>query len=219
MVNILQQANVSFMTLGCEERCTGDPARRLGDESLFQNFKQKNIETLRAHGARKIVTHCPHCLNTLKNEYSDNAEFTVVHHSQLLNTLVQEGKVQLDPARSEQSITFHDPCYLGRHNGEYDAPRAVVASVPGTTLVEMERSREKSFCCGGGGGQMWLESAGRERVEGMRLAEAEGTGARTIATACPFCKIMLESASATAGKQELVQIRDIAELVNEAIVR
>jgi Fe-S oxidoreductase len=221
MVNILQQANVSFVTLGCEERCTGDPARRLGDEGLFHNFKQKNIETLRAHGARKIVTHCPHCLNTLKNEYSEKGkpEFTVVHHSQLLNTLVQEGKIELDPARSEQTITFHDPCYLGRHNGEYDAPRAVVASVPGTTLVEMERSRDKSFCCGGGGGQMWLESAGRERVEGMRLAEAEGTGARTIATACPFCKIMLESASATAGKQELVQIRDIAELVNEAIVR
>ena len=221
MVHILQQANVSFVTLGCEERCTGDPARRLGDEGLFQNFKQKNIETLRAHGARKIVTHCPHCLNTLKNEYSEKGkpEFTVVHHSQLLNTLVQEGKIQLDPARGEQTITFHDPCYLGRHNGEYDAPRAVVASVPGTTLVEMERSREKSFCCGGGGGQMWLESAGRERIEGMRLAEAEGTGARTIATACPFCKIMLESASATAGKQELVQIRDIAELVNEAIVR
>jgi Fe-S oxidoreductase len=221
MVNIMQQANVSFVTLGCEERCTGDPARRLGDEGLFQDFKRKNIDTLRAAGARKIVTHCPHCLNTLKNEYAEKgqAEFTVVHHSQLLNTLVQEGKIQLKPADTDKAITFHDPCYLGRHNGEYDAPRAVVEALPGATLVEMDRSREKSFCCGGGGGQMWLESVGRERVEGIRLAEAEKTGARTVATACPFCKIMLESASATAGKQELVQIRDIAELVNEAIVR
>jgi Fe-S oxidoreductase len=193
----------------------------MGDEGLFQNFKSKNIETLRAHGARKIVTHCPHCLNTLKNEYSENGqeEFTVVHHSQLLSMLVQEGKIQLEPGAQNQSITFHDPCYLGRHNGEYDAPRAVVEAIPGATLVEMDRSREKSFCCGGGGGQMWLESVGRERVEGLRLAEAEKTGAKTVATACPFCKIMLESASATAGKQDLVQIRDIAELVNEAIVR
>ena len=221
MVNIMQQANVSFVTLGCEERCTGDPARRLGDEGLFQDFKRKNIDVLRAAGAQKIVTHCPHCLNTLKNEYAEagKPEFTVVHHSQLLNTLVEEGKIQLQPATAEKAITFHDPCYLGRHNGEYDAPRAVVEALPGATLVEMDRSREKSFCCGGGGGQMWLESAGRERIEGIRLAEAEKTGARTVATGCPFCKIMLESAAATAGKQELVQIRDIAELVNEAIVR
>jgi Fe-S oxidoreductase/nitrate reductase gamma subunit len=221
MVDILQKANVSFVTLGCEERCTGDPARRLGDEGLFQDFKQKNIETLRAAGAHKIVTHCPHCLNTLKNEYSEKGkpEFMVMHHSQLLNTLVQEGKIQLKPAATDSAITFHDPCYLGRHNGEYDAPRAVVEALPGATLVEMDRNREKSFCCGGGGGQMWLESVGRERVEGIRLAEAANTGATTVATACPFCKIMLESASATAGKQELVQIKDIAELVNEAIVR
>ena len=221
MVFILQRANVSFVTLGCEERCTGDPARRMGDEGLFESFRSQNIETLRAHGTRKIVTHCPHCLNTLKNEYSENGqqEFTVVHHSQLLRTLVEEGKIQLEPGAQNQGITFHDPCYLGRHNGEYDAPRAVVGALPGATLLEMDRSREKSFCCGGGGGQMWLESVGRERIEGIRLAEAEKTGANTIATACPFCKIMLESASATAGKQELVQIRDIAELVNEAMVR
>jgi Fe-S oxidoreductase len=221
MVNILRQANVSFVTLGCEERCTGDPARRLGDEALFQHFKKKNVETLRARGVRKIVTHCPHCLNTLKNEYTENGEpeFTVVHHSQLLNTLVEEGKITLQPNGEATPVTFHDPCYLGRHNGEFEAPRSVVKALPGVTLHEMERSRENSFCCGGGGGQMWLESSGSRRIEGMRLEEAEKTGAHVVATGCPFCKIMLESASATAGKANLVQIKDIAELVSEAIVR
>ena len=221
MVNILRQANVSFVTLGCEERCTGDPARRLGDEALFQHFKKKNVETLRARGVRKIVTHCPHCLNTLKNEYTENGEpeFTVVHHSQLLNTLVEEGKITLRANGEATPVTFHDPCYLGRHNGEFEAPRSVVKALPGVTLHEMERSRENSFCCGGGGGQMWLESSGSRRIEGMRLEEAEKTGARVVATGCPFCKIMLESASATAGKGNLVQIKDIAELVSEAIVR
>jgi Fe-S oxidoreductase/nitrate reductase gamma subunit len=221
MVSILRQANVSFVTLGCQERCTGDPARRMGDERLFQKFKKSNVETLRAIGARKIVTHCPHCLNTLKNEYTEDGqpEFTVVHHSQLLETLVKEGKIQLQTFGENRPITFHDPCYLGRHNGEFEAPRSVVAALPGAELHEMERSREKSFCCGGGGGQMWLESSGSQRVEGLRLAEAEKTGATVIATACPFCKIMLESASSTAGKQQLIQIKDIAELVNEAIAR
>lgn len=221
MVNILRQANVSFVTLGCDERCTGDPARRLGDEALFQKFKTSNVELLRAQGARKIVTHCPHCLNTMKNEYTEEGkpEFTVIHHSQLLRTLMQEGKIKLQESGEIKQVTFHDPCYLGRHNGEYDAPRAVVHSLPGANLQEMERKRENSFCCGGGGGQMWLESSGKPRVEGLRFAEAEKTGATTIATACPFCKIMLESAAATAGKTELVKIKDIAELLNEAIVR
>ncbi len=221
MVDILKQANVSFVTLGCEERCTGDPARRMGDEALFQRFKKKNVETLRSQGARKIVTHCPHCLNTLKNEYTDDGkpEFTVVHHSQLLNTLVEEGKITLEPNAEARPVTFHDPCYLGRHNGEFDAPRAVVQALPGVTLHEMERNRENSFCCGGGGSQMWLESGGGQRIEGMRLAEAEKTGAQIVATGCPFCKIMLESASSTSPNGNLVQIKDIAELVSEAIVR
>ncbi len=188
---------------------------------LFQHFKKKNVETLRSRGVRKIVTHCPHCLNTLKNEYTENGEpeFTVVHHSQLLNTLVEEGKITLQANGEAKPVTFHDPCYLGRHNGEFEAPRSVVKALPGVTLHEMEHSREKSFCCGGGGGQMWLESSGSQRIEGMRLEQQRRREHVWLRQDAPFCKIMLESASATAGKGNLVQIKDIAELVSEAIVR
>ncbi len=221
MVEILRQAKVDFAVLGSEERCTGDPARRLGDETLFERFRKKNLETLQRHSVRKIVTHCPHCWNTFKNEYPDGgpAEFEVVHHSQLLSRLIAEGKIRLTRSAAEKVLTFHDPCYLGRHNGEFDAPRAVVDSLPGVRRVEMKRSREKSFCCGGGGGQMWLESSGRQRVENVRLAEAQETGAGLVATACPFCKVMLETASVTAGKQDEVRVRDIAELVSETMAR
>ncbi len=223
MVEILRQAKVDFAVLGSEERCTGDPARRLGDEALFQEFRKKNLETLRRHGVKKIVTHCPHCMNTFKNEYQPGdgapAEFEVVHHSQLLERLIREGKIRLTRPTAEKKLTFHDPCYLGRLNGEYDAPRTVVDHLPGVARVEMKRSRGKSFCCGGGGGQMWLESSGKQRVEGLRLAEARETGASLVATACPFCKVMLETASVNAGQQDEVRVRDIAELVSEAMER
>jgi Fe-S oxidoreductase len=220
MVEILRRAKVNFAVLGSEERCTGDPARRLGDEALFQSCKEKNLAVLRKHGVRKIVTHCPHCLNTFKKEYqsSENGspEFEVLHHSQLLSRLISEGHIQLT-RQLDETVTFHDPCYLGRHNGEYDAPRAVVDNLPGIQHVEMERSREKSFCCGGGGGQMWLESSGRQRVEGLRLAEAKQAGASLVATGCPFCKVMLETATANAGQQDEVRVKDIAELVYESM--
>jgi Fe-S oxidoreductase len=221
MVEILRLAKVTFAVLGSAERCTGDPARRIGDEALFQRFREKNLETLRGLGVHKIVTHCPHCLNTLKNEYGeDNSqEFEVVHHSQLLNRLITEGKIRLKHSLDDRTVTFHDPCYLGRHNGEFEAPRNVVDSLFGVKRVEMNRAREESFCCGGGGGQMWLQSVGPKRVESLRLAEAEQTGAGVIATACPFCKIMLETASVAARKQETIEVKDIAELINEAIER
>jgi Fe-S oxidoreductase len=221
MVDILRQAKVDFVVLGSEERCTGDPARRMGDEALFQRFRSKNLETFRRRGVRKIVTHCPHCFNTFRNEYRDGGEpeFEVIHHSQLLSRLIAEEKIRLTRPTADKLVTFHDPCYLGRHNGEFTAPRTVVDSLPGMKRVEMPRSREKSFCCGGGGGQMWLESSGQQRVENLRLAEARQTGASLVATACPFCKVMLETASVTAGEQDQVKVKDISELVSETMER
>jgi len=167
------------------------------------------------------VTHCPHCFNTFKNEYRNGGEpeFEVIHHSQLLSHLISEGKIRLTRSAADKHVTFHDPCYLGRHNGEFAAPRKVVDSLPGMKRVEMTRSREKSFCCGGGGGQMWLESSGQQRVENVRLTEARQTGASLVATACPFCKVMLETASVTAGRQDQVKIKDISELVSETMER
>jgi Fe-S oxidoreductase len=217
---VLEAAGVDFGVLGSES-CTGDPARRLGDEALFVACRKRNLELLREAGARRIVTHCPHCLNTFKNEYSENgrSEFEVVHHSQLLRQLVDDGKVSLRENAAAVRVTFHDPCYLGRHNGEYDAPRRILDAVPGLDRVEMPRSREESFCCGGGGGQMWLESSAMQRVEGLRLEEARGTGAALIATACPFCKIMLETAAVTAGRQDEIAVRDVSEIVFEALER
>ena len=221
MVEILRQARVDFVVLGNEERCTGDPARRLGDEMLFQRFRQKNLETLRRYKAHKIVTHCPHCLNTFKNEYSPDSEIRleVIHHSQLLEKLIAEGRIRLTRAAADQWVTFHDPCYLGRHNGEFASPRAVLDRLPGVKRLEMKRSRDRSFCCGGGGGQMWLESRAQQRVENLRLTEARQTGASLVTTACPFCKVMLETASVTTAQQEQMKVKDISELVSESMER
>jgi Fe-S oxidoreductase len=215
---ILKKAGVDFAVLA-GETCTGDPARRLGEEGLFERVKRTNLERIRATGAKKIVTHCPHCLNSLKNEYPEEwtAELEIVHHSQLLNRLIADEKIRLKDRGARETVTFHDPCYLGRHNGEYEAPRSVVESVPGMNLVEMPRAKERSFCCGGGGGQMWLESAGTNRIEGLRLAEAEKTGSSLVATGCPFCKVMLESAAATAENRSGVRIRDLSEIVLDSM--
>ncbi len=220
---LFKAAGLDFAVLASES-CTGDPARRLGDEALFQTCRSRNLETLRATGVRKIVTHCPHCLNTFKNEYQQDGrtdgkpELEVVHHTQLIRQLLDEKKITLrQGGQGETKVTFHDPCYLGRHNGEYDAPRSVVDAVPGLRRVEMPRSRESALCCGGGGGQMWLPSAGRKRVEGLRLEEARATGAGLVATGCPFCKVMLETAGATAGKQNEIRVRDVSEIVLEAL--
>ncbi len=225
---LFKAAGLDFAVLA-SEGCTGDPARRLGDEALFQSCRRRNQELLHATGVRKIVTHCPHCFNTFKNEYPDSdqagetngsgLEFEVVHHTQLIKQLLDQKKLTMRSKHtgSATKVTFHDPCYLGRHNGEYDAPRTVLDSVPGLVRVEMPRHREHSLCCGGGGGQMWLESAGAKRVEGLRLLEASTTGANVVATGCPFCKVMLETAGATAGKQHEIHVRDISEVVLDAL--
>lgn len=215
LVRLLQRAGLDVGILGDEETCTGDPARRMGNEYLFQEFARKNIETLARYGVTKIVTSCPHCYNTFRHEYPElGGRYEVWHHTQLLARLVDEGR--LTP-RGEvgAAITFHDPCYLGRHNGEYDAPRRVLAALPGAKSVEMAQSRERSFCCGAGGGLYWMEDRVGERVSHVRTRHAEATGAGIVATACPFCMLMLED-GATATESG-VRPKDVAELLGQSL--
>jgi Fe-S oxidoreductase/nitrate reductase gamma subunit len=214
-VRLLRQAGVSFAVLGREERCTGDPARRLGDEFLFQELAQGNIETLNRRQVRRIVTACPHCFNTLGNEYPQfGGHYEVVHHSAFLADLVRQGKLQAPAsatANGKEPITFHDPCYLARVNGIVEEPREVLISA-GSLLEEMPRSRDRSFCCGAGGGRMWMEEAPDQRVNRVRAAEALATGARTVATGCPFCLTMMTDGVAAEGAED-VRVRDIAEIM------
>lgn len=221
IATVLHSAGVNFAVLGNQEMCTGDVARRAGNEYLFFEMAKANIEVLQAAGAdkRTIVAGCPHCLHTIGKEYQDfGAVFDVVHHTQYINTLVGAGKLKLNAARlkaSTDSVTFHDPCYLGRHNGETEAPRAALTA-GGATLVEMPRNRKASFCCGAGGAQVWKEEEhGTQAMSANRFAEAQATGAKTVAIGCPFCARMLNDANAGAGSP--MQVKDVAELVAEAI--
>lgn len=215
LVHLLQSAGVDVGILGDEEVCTGDPARRIGNEYLFQTLAAQNIGTFTRHGIARIVTPCPHCYNTLKHEYPQfGGRYEVWHHTQLLDQLLTEGR--LHPAGSVESlVTFHDPCYLGRHNGEFDAPRRVLAAIPGARAVEMTQSREKSFCCGAGGGLYWFEDRTGERVSHARTRHVAATGAQVVATACPFCTLMLEDAAAATGAG--AKPRDVAELLAQSM--
>lgn len=217
LVKILKQAGIDFAILGTEESCTGDSARRLGQEYLFQMMAENNIETLKKYRFKKIVTTCPHCFNTLGNEYKDfGGDFEVVHHSEFIKELVASGKIK--PKRNiDKRVTYHDACYLGRHNGIYDAPRSVVQEVANGNLVEMERSREKGLCCGAGGGMMWTDEEPDKRVNLVRFGDVEKSQAEITATACPFCNIMLDDARKMKGKEDSVEVKDIAELVAEAL--
>jgi Fe-S oxidoreductase len=212
---ILLAAGVDFAVLGAEERCTGDAARRSGNEYLFSELASANVETLNRVAATRLVTTCPHCLHTLKNEYpAFGGRFTVVHHTELIQELLQAGRLSMKPGVSLEKVTFHDPCYLGRHNAILDAPRAVL-STASAALMEMPRHGRKSFCCGAGGAQMWKEEErGDERVSANRLREAEATGATTLGVGCPFCMIMLSDA-ASQGESRTLQVRDVAEIVAE----
>lgn len=212
---ILDRAGVSFAVLGEQEQCTGDSARRAGNEYLFNELATANVEILNAVAPKRIVTTCPHCLHTLKNEYpAFGGYYQVVHHTQLINELVGDGRLSLRQAEMG-AVTYHDPCYLGRHNGVYAEPRAALQAVA-APVVEMPRNREKSFCCGAGGAQMWKEEEeGQQRVNANRFDEAAATGAEVLAVGCPFCMVMLNDAGKEAGSQ--VQVLDVAEIVLKSL--
>jgi len=213
---ILQKAGISFAVLGNEERCTGDPARRAGNEFVFQMLALQNIETLNMYEVKKIVTACPHCFNTLKNEYPAlGGHYEVIHHTQLIHQLIAEGRVKMKEggAFKGKRITYHDSCYLGRVNGVYEAPRAVLEALD-ADLVEMKRSKTNGLCCGAGGAQMFKEDEpGRERINVERAEEALATGASVIAVNCPFCLTMMSDGVKAKDKQDDVMVYDLSEMI------
>ncbi len=216
IARLLRQAGVTFAVLGAAESCTGDPVRRLGNEYLFQVQAQQNIGTLTTAGVKKVIASCPHCFNSLSKEYPAlGGNFEVIHHSQLLGRLVADGRLR--PNRLEAKVTYHDPCYLGRHSKIYDPPRSIIKSVPGVTSVEMGRCRERGFCCGAGGARMWLEEHQGKRINLERTDEALGTGADVVSTACPYCLIMLDDAVKERGRDEEVKVLDVAQLLERSM--
>jgi Fe-S oxidoreductase len=221
MAQLLQRAGVDFAILGASEMCTGDSARRSGNEYIFQMLAMQNIETMNGMGVRKIITQCPHCFNTLQNEYPQlGGNYEVVHHSQLLEHLVEEGRLDLSEARLDERVVYHDSCYLGRHNDIYLAPRKVIGQLGGVEIVETERNGTKGMCCGAGGARMWMEEHIGKQVNVERSQELLRTGASRIATACPFCYIMIDDGVKGEGLDEdAVRVGDIAMHVLEAIER
>ncbi len=213
---ILEKTGISFAILGAEEMCTGDPARRAGNEFLFQMMAYNNIQVLNGYGVKKIVTACPHCFNTLGNEYPAlGGHYEVIHHTTLLQQLINEGKIKMKEGGSfkGKKITYHDSCYLGRINNIYEAPRAVLEALD-AELVEMKRCRSNGLCCGAGGAQMFKEEEeGSTRVNWDRTNEAIATGAAIIAAACPFCNTMLTDGVKKGEKEDDVQVMDVAELI------
>ncbi|WP_350280262.1 (Fe-S)-binding protein [Kribbella sp. HUAS MG21] len=228
VAELLNIAGVSFAVLGDGETCTGDPARRSGNEFVFQQLAMQNAEVFKETKVRKVVATCAHCFNTLKNEYSQlGVELDVIHHTQLLNRLVRDGKLTpvapTDSSLNGQKITYHDPCYLGRHNQVYDAPRELLDIIPGAEYAEMPRNKTKSFCCGAGGARMWMEEKLGTRINVNRTTEAVETGADKIATGCPFCRVMLSDGltakQADGSARETVEVQDVAQLLLASVKR
>ncbi len=214
LVRILDAAGVSFGILGNDEACCGDPALRIGDTALFQSLAERNTATFRERGVEHIVTISPHSFEALKHEYPKlGGSFQVEHYTQLLARLMDGDRLELR-ADGNVPVTYHDPCYLGRYNGVYEEPRKVLESIPGVRLEEMERTREDSLCCGGGGGRIFLETPREERFSDLRIGQAERTGAQVLASACPYCILNLEDSSKTVAKSPLM-VRDVAEYVAE----
>jgi Fe-S oxidoreductase len=215
LVRILQKAGISFAILGIEEKCTGDYARRVGNEMLFQMMAQENIETLNNYNVKKIITACPHCLNTLKHEYPPmGGDYDVIHHAEFIDQLVKEGKIKLKQSL-EGALTYHDPCYLGRYNNIFDQPRSILRSVSKGVLKELERHGRESFCCGAGGGRMWMEETIGKRIYLERSEEIVRQQVSNVAVGCPFCMTMIEDGMKELGKEEEIKTMDIAELVEK----
>lgn len=218
VAKILHSVGIKYAVLGNEESCTGDPAKRAGNEFLFQMQAMNNIAILNGYGIKKIVTACPHCFNTLKNEYPElGGNYEVVHHTQLLQQLLDEGKLKVEGGEFKgKKITFHDPCYLGRGNDVYEAPRKVIESLD-TELQEMKRSRQRGFCCGAGGAQMFKDAErGNKEVNIERTEEALGLNPDVIAVGCPFCMTMINDGVKHFDKENQVKVMDIAELIEKA---
>lgn len=217
-VRILNRANVSFAVLGTEESCTGDPAKRAGNEFLFQMQAMMNIEVLNAYEAKKIVTACPHCFNTLKNEYPTlGGNYEVIHHSQLLAELISSGKIKASDGSSLEQVAYHDSCYLGRGNGVYEAPREIISGLK-KELIELKSCRTKGLCCGAGGAQVFKEpETGGEDVQVKRVQEMVDSGVSKVALACPFCMVMVQDGLNKVGKEKHIQVVDLAELVQQSM--
>ena len=217
LVKILQKAGVDFAILGVEEKCTGDFARRVGNEMLYQMMAQENIETLNNYQVKRIIAACPHCLNTLKHEYPQmGGNYHVIHHSEFIAQLLKEGRITLNKSLSG-SLTYHDPCYLGRYNSIYTQPRSILKSISTEGLTELDRNGPESFCCGAGGGRMWMEETIGKRINVERAEEIAGRQIPNVAVACPFCLTMLEDGMKELNKEEQIKTRDIAELVADSM--
>jgi Fe-S oxidoreductase len=216
LCRIYEKAGLDFGIIGTKESCCGNEIRRMGEEGLFEELREENTKNFRASGAKAIVATSPHCFNAFKNEYNLDG-FKVVHYTQLLSELIKEGKIQF-PHAVEQKVVYHDPCFLGKQNGIFDPPREILKAIPGIELLEFERSRERSLCCEGGGGRMWVEGTDKgERNSEIRVRDAHDMGAEVVAIACPFCLLTLEDGAKTAGLEEKIHIKDIVEIVGEAM--
>jgi Fe-S oxidoreductase len=216
-VSILNKAGVEFGILGEKENCCGESIRKAGNESLYKRLARENIKTFIDNGVHRILVSSPHCYHTFKNEYPEfNVNFDVVHITQYLDELITDGRLELKE-KYKKKITYHDPCYLGRHNGIYEEPRDVLNKIPGLELVEMPESRENSLCCGGGGGRIWMDTAKGERFSDLRLEQVVETGAVELVTACPYCITNFEDSRLSVGNGESITIKDITEILSDVI--
>jgi len=216
-VSILNRAGIDYGILGTKENCCGESIRKTGNEELFKRLARENIKTFIANGVKKILVSSPHCYHTFKNEYAEfMVNFEVVHISEFILEMIDAGRLELTKEYNRQ-VTYHDPCYLGRHNSIYDEPRQVLNSIPGLKLVEMPESRKKSLCCGGGGGRIWMETVKGERFSDLRIEQAVGAGAEVLVTACPYCITHFEDSRLILEDSESLEVKDITEVIQEAI--